>query len=394
MNIHEQQFLTVLTAALQGAAIDPNDLYEADWTALLQLARIHRVLPLFCQAVRPAPEPVKAMHGILRQQVARQAQRTHAFSAVYRQLLDAGLRPLVVKGIACRSLYPQPDLRPSSDEDLLLRPEEFAAACQILASLGFTESGSGLEKAFLQPDTGLFLELHGLPFPDREDAFAHWNRQFDGLFSQAAPLPLAEQEIWTPSPDDHMLYLVLHSLKHFLHSGVGIRQVCDICLYARTYAGEIRWESFWQRCRALHAELFAAALLRIGENHLSIHSVEIPFSVDELPLLEDILQAGLYGDATADRKRSSHITLDAAAGKRPSLLRAMFPAPARLESQYPYLRNRPWLLPVAWSQRLWRYALASRRSGLSPTASARIGNMRQPLLRQYGIIGQSEPGGK
>lgn len=31
---------------------------------------------------------------------------------------------------------------------------------------------------------------------------------------------------------DHLFYLICHALKHFYHSGFGIRQVCDILLFA------------------------------------------------------------------------------------------------------------------------------------------------------------------
>ena len=126
MNIHEQRFLSVLNAALQGAAIQLNDLPEDDWAQLLQLVQTHQVLPLFCQSLSPTPDCVVGLKGVLHRQVALQTLRTHAFLPVYRQLLEAGIKPLVVKGIACRSLYPQPDLRSSSDEDLLIPPEQFA----------------------------------------------------------------------------------------------------------------------------------------------------------------------------------------------------------------------------------------------------------------------------
>ena len=40
---------------------------------------------------------------------------------------------------------------------------------------------------------------------------------------------------------DHLLYLILHALKHFLYSGFGIRQVCDIALFSERYRDEIDW---------------------------------------------------------------------------------------------------------------------------------------------------------
>ena len=394
MNIHEQRFLAVLKAALQDTAIQLNDQSDDDWAQLLQLAKTHQVLPLFCQSLSPTPDCVAGLKGVLRWQVAQQALRTHAFLPIYRQLLEAGIRPLVVKGITCRVLYPQPDLRPSSDEDLLVPPEQFDAARQLLNALGFRESGAGLELAFRHPDSGLHLELHGAPFPGQEHTYGHWNTLFEDIFDRATPLTLSGHSLWMPSHNDHMLYLILHALKHFLHSGVGIRQVCDICLYANAYGNQIDWPTLLDQCRNLHTEQFAAALLQIGSEHLTFDpdAACLPpcwrsITVDAQPLLRDILSAGLYGDATTDRKRSSNLTLDAASGKKPSLPRTLFPDRSRLLAQYPYLQQHPYLLPIAWTQRLWRYAQSLKDNRANPSESARIGKERVALLRQYGLIG-------
>ena len=394
MNIREQRFLAALKAALQGTALQLNDLPDDDWAQLLQLAQAHQVLPLFCQSLSPAPAGVTDLKSALRRQVARQTMRTHAFFTTYLQLLEAGVRPLVVKGIACRALYPQPDLRPSSDEDLLIAPEQFDATRQLLTSLGFQESGAGLELTFRHPVSGLRMEIHGAAFPGQEQAYGHWNAVFEGVFSRAIRLTVCENTVWTPSHDDHMLYLILHALKHFLHSGVGIRQVCDICLYANAYGSLIDWPKLLDRCRSLRAEQFAAALLQIGSAYLTFDPdiACLPLcwrsiTVDAEPLLRDILSAGLYGDATADRKHSSNLTLDAASGKKASLPRTLFPSRSRLLAQYPYLQRQPYLLPVAWAQRLWRYGRSVKDSRANPSESARIGKERIALLRQYGLIG-------
>ena len=55
-------------------------------------------------------------------------------------------------------------------------------------------------------------------------------------------------------PHEHFLYLLLHAYKHFIYSGVGIRQTCDIALWAQRYAGQIRWERLLEECRRVHKE--------------------------------------------------------------------------------------------------------------------------------------------
>ena len=64
-------------------------------------------------------------------------------------------------------------------------------------------------------------------------------------------------------------YLICHAFKHFLHSGFGIRQVCDIILFANAYGDAIDWERVLKQCREIQADLFAAALFGIGEKYLT-----------------------------------------------------------------------------------------------------------------------------
>lgn len=49
-----------------------------------------------------------------------QTMRTNEFLELNKKLHAAGVRPLVVKGIICRNLYPQPDYRRFGDEDVLV----------------------------------------------------------------------------------------------------------------------------------------------------------------------------------------------------------------------------------------------------------------------------------
>ena len=77
------------------------------------------------------------------------------------------------------------------------------------------------------------------------------------------------------------------------------------------------------RCRELNADKFAAALFRIGSNYLVFDMEKAGYpdawrqlQVDEIPMLEDLLSAGVYGGADMSRRHSSSITLDAVAAQK------------------------------------------------------------------------------
>ena len=395
-------FLQAVQAALKNEYVSWDEpISQEDWKGLFRLAEAHRMLPMVFQAVYrcPAARQVDGqVMGYYRfcslQMVALQAQKTAEFAPVLEALRAAQVQPLVVKGITCRELYPNPDHRLSSDEDVLIHPAAFARCHKALTELGFTTRDpeeASYELSYTREGTSLYLEIHRSLFPPESLAYGDLNRFFPDVYSRG----VEKRGIPTLCPTDHMLYLLCHAFKHFLHSGFGLRQVCDLILFANHYGAEVDWEYVLECCRSIRAERFAAGLFRIGWKYLnfSLELSRYPLSwqavyVDERELLEDILQAGVYGSDDKDRVHSSNITLQAMTAQKQgapnpaSLLQTVFPPMEVMERKYPYLKNKPLLLPIAWTDRILKYG----KSTAKVSGTLRIGNERVALMKRYGIL--------
>ena len=399
MNDNDILLLEALSAALRGEGVSWDEGRVASWSALIRLAQAHNVLPMLAQAVWDDPALRKegatlSLSRTARRLVIHQARRTGDFLLLCRCLQTDGLNPVVLKGLVCRSLYPYPEQRPSVDEDLLIAPEDFARYHEKLLASGLTlaEPGIGLEE---EPEVayeggGLYIELHKSPFPPDSEAYGDCNALFEGALKRAVSVRVDGVTVNTLAPTDHLLYLLCHAYKHFLHSGVGIRQVCDVGVFSERYGSEIDWARIARDCASIRIDRFAAAIFRITERHLGFAMPEAfsDYSVDEGPLLTDMLTGGLYGAEDEDRLHSGIMTLDAVAAqkqgrRRRSLAASLFPSAASLTGRFPYLHARPWLLPLAWAQRAAGYLKNSRTSA---AASVEIGEKRVGLLKQYHII--------
>lgn len=405
MTDREERFLQALQASLLGKQVNwDQPMTSDDWAALLALADTHKVLPMIYQAVYACPAAVSCPAELsatcrarVRRLVLLQTQKTQRFRELLRKLKEAGGKPLVVKGLICRELYPNPDHRMSSDEDLLIPKSQFALFHKLLTDAGMATpdpEGRSYETPYAQPGGSLYLEIHTSLFPPDSPVF----REFNRFFRDAHRRAVLQNGIPTLEPTEHMLFLILHAFKHFLHSGFGIRQVCDIILYANAWGQDIDWQWLLESCRAVRAERFAAGLFRIGWKYLgfSLDKSGYPLSwqaiyVEELPLLQDILSSGVYGSADRSRQHSSTITLRAVETRQThaatGVLRSVFPPVSSLEQRYSYLKEKPWLLPVAWTERLVRYGRETRKTANNaPGESIRIGKERLELLRRYGIL--------
>ena len=196
-----------------------------------------------------------------------------------------------------------------------------------------------------------------------------------------------------------MLYLLLHAYKHLIHSGFGVRQVCDIILWAEHYGAQIDWTLLREQCRQVRAWKFARAVFRIGLNHLEFDPGKAGIPTEYLEdesgyreLLEDLLESGVFGGKDLSRKHSSTITLRTVESNRNgssySLCQTLFPGAAAMEGQFPYVKKYPFLLPLAWCQRFVKYGgeLLRSKEGNEAAESLRIGKRRTLLLKELDII--------
>ena len=409
MNPVNEKFLILLRTALTDeipAGLDSTT--DDEWQQILQTAAAHHVLPLIYAAACRIPgikqNPVfLPVRQEIFQQVFQQVRKTNEFLQLFRHLTDGGITPLVTKGIICRHLYPQPDQRPSGDEDVLIPPAQFEACHRLLLDFGMEAAEDDLtayEVPYRKPGSPLYIELHKSLFSPESDAYGDWNRFFAGVFDQAVEEDFYGTKVRTLSPTDHFFYLICHAFKHFLHGGFGIRQVCDIILFANKYGPQLDWERIMELCREIRGVKFTAALLKIGQRYLVLDPDAAccppcwqETQVDEGPLLADLLESGIYGYSSMSRRHSSSITLDAMAAQnqgrqaKSTLVSALFPSAKKLEGRYPWLKDRPYLLPAAWADRILKYGKETKSTVDSSAGDAmRIGSQRIALMKAYDII--------
>ena len=393
----ETQFLHIAKAAISGGDLPAE---KVDWPAIFTLANQQKLLPILFETARktPAAGENAALFAVTKQQVIgqvlNQTVRSAEFSDLYHKLRSAGLHPIVVKGQLCSRLYPLKDHRISADDDLYISDAEFMACHEQLLANGLRigtpadELATADEVSYTKNGSPLYIELHRHLFDSAEDAHDELNHFFADLN------PVEIDGFLAMPPHEHLLYLLLHAYKHFVRSGIGLRQFCDIGLWALEYHDEIDWQRLHDQCASVHAATFAAAAFRIARDDLGIDfDLPMPWdaSIDVEPLLHDTLCGGVYGSNDLTRLHSSTVTLNAVkasrTGEKSSVLRTVFPKREYLERRYPYLKKRPYLLPVAWVQRIAHYA-SEKQSGTDNSASGsiKLAKERIELMKRYGIM--------
>ncbi len=311
MDRNERIFLSLLGNAAAGTKADlPEDAASADWAGIFRLASRRHVLPMIVDAAHQSgvsgavPAPYAAQAARL---MTVQTQQTANFLALYRFLHNRGLAVMVVGGLICRALYPQPDQRISQAEHLLIPPDHIGRVHEALLEYGLETDTPEAELSlrhtisYRARDSRLYLDVHRYLFPPEADADGGYNRFFRNVWTDCLTQTAEGVPVITMQYTDHLFFLICRAMLHF-PGEFGLRQVCDICLYAGAYGEQIDWERVLRQCTAVNAVSFAAALFRIGRVHLGL--ADIPSLPDALLAQEQDEAAMLKELLGADRERS------------------------------------------------------------------------------------------
>ena len=410
-------FLYVLCSHIrqQDVSDEIKRLSNEELMILYRMSITHSVFPMFYDVISHT-DSFDALTSDLKRQwkrqaiatVAEQTVKSERFRKLYRKITGAGLNCLVVKGIVCRHMYPKPDLRSSNDEDIYISSDEFLICHNLLLENGMravdkvdTDNIKDIHVvSYVDSATGLHIELHQTLFEEDSKAYGYMNSYFKDSFKKAVSIQVDGNILKTLEYTENMLYLICHAFKHFVMRGFGLRQLCDILLFAENYGDRINWNYIEKTTKEIGADVFFVNLLDIGKRYLEfskekacMREVFESVAADSDDLLEDLLDAGVFGKSSDSRLHSNSMTLNAmerretASNSKKAALGALFPRLDIMKKRYTILNRLPFLLPVMWIVRLFSFLFSKKKDkNNSAMDTLALGNKRIELLKKYKII--------
>ncbi len=159
----------------------------------------------------------EVLHQAFRLQALQSAIHEQHIEKVFRLLRNAGIQGLLAKGWAAARLYPDAALRPYGDIDLLVHPNDYKAAKEILDGPAAADCWVDLHKSFSEID----------------------ERDIDELFSRSVAVSLGQEEIRVLGPADHLALLCVHLLKHGAWRPLWL---CDIAAAIESEPADFDWD--------------------------------------------------------------------------------------------------------------------------------------------------------
>lgn len=343
--VQQHGIIQLVRAALTGQAQHlPDDFSLVDVQPIAKKHQCENIL-YYGALVCGIPETAPAMHKLQErtlQYYAINESQQYELQKIYETFDAAKIDYLPLKGAILKPKYPYADMRVMSDADILLRPEQYAAAGKILESLGYVFLYESNHELVYGKDL-IRVELHKCLIPTyHQELSAYFTSSWD-----LAERVSNDSCCYRFSPEDTYLHLFAHFVKHFRDGGIGLRHFADLWIWGKAFP-DMNWDKINQ----------VLVEMRLGEFHKNIRrTLDVWFSDvaenEQTQLITDyIFSSGSYGSRT--RRRIGMAAVNAVGSKnakqiyRRSLFGLIFPKRKQLIKDYPVLENHGWLLPLVW----------------------------------------------
>lgn len=408
MSEAKRQFISCFAGALHPGREKGADLYGAQrefWEEILDLSVKHHVAPVIYDQlaadgrISKVPEDIRGQWRYLAVRcILEQERRTQEMIKLCKILREHNILALVMKGAVVREVYPHPDYRMSSDEDFLIHLKDLRKCDLLLRSQGFEPHPvySSEERSYTHRQTGFRVEIHTALFK-RESVYNKMNVGLENVMNASKEILIHGERVRTMNDTDHMIYLVGHFYQHFTGSGVGIRQLGDIVLYAERFGKQINWGRIDEYFKMQKLEGFWRTVLELGIHFLEFDAAGSGIRINNIrekdkmeEIILDILESGVFGKSSPERRYSGNVMHTALLYKQKSMIfrmaKVLFPGQEQMKLLYPWVENNYFLVYPAYVLRAMRCWNQMVRGHENPGRAVHIGMMRIRMAKKYGML--------
>jgi len=247
--------------------------------------------------------------------IMKNVQKLHNIHELLNDFNANDIEHCILKGESLSHLYAYPDSRMSGDVDILVSPKQEEFAMDILRKNGVdVEPRFELSHhAHCNSKKYGIIELHTSLYGDLYNDIV-----FHGKITITEnPTKMQLSDLYTINTlgiTDGLYYTFAHLIKHFISSGIGIRQIMDLLLYIKTYKSDIDIVSFQKVMRELKFNKFMDNILEIGVSYLNFEPSDFyEFSFDQQTvdaIVNDTIKGGIFGRNEDERKEFSNFYME------------------------------------------------------------------------------------
>lgn len=364
MNETQSYIIKNLNYSLRGKKMDIPLNTNINWNEVIEECRQHQISSLVYSGI--SKESLKNIDKNILDKWKRetfmsgvyQINHIKQISNVLNILNTNNIPVIVLKGLVVRDLYPKSELRTMGDADILVHEKDLDNVVNILKEEGYIEHGRNVFHIEFSRGNS-HIEVHWTLA--NEEMFNGIAEFKDETWERAIEVKVGESKPLSMCDEDLLLYCCIHMAKHFINSGFGIRQVCDVLLLVEKRGQYIDWDSFVTRIKRSGVYKFTKSIFSICNR---LFEMRIPNELKEFTefdnvYLEELIDA-IWKNGVHGKKNKVGIIARNLIKEEKSknnnwigiIKKIYFPTGKSLSERYSYAKNNKALLPVAWIHRL------------------------------------------
>ncbi len=239
------------------------ELSELDWNGVVENAIDHGVSPFIWHHIKPFAQALgipRSVNNKFSNLYLRSVGKGEVIRNQLHSLLQLfeqnGFPVIVVKGAyLADKVYQDFSIRPMTDIDILIKPEDAHSVENTLLASGYgalkstSEPISSNHYIYKPICNGVRVEVH-IDLRSRDN-----DRSFDinDIWRRSVVATIVGCKARALGLEDLILYQCYHHSKH-LFKHFGLRSLCDLALIIKHNAGNINWELLAERSKEWHAE--------------------------------------------------------------------------------------------------------------------------------------------
>ena len=319
-------FLELIRSAIWNRKADENlfnDVNESVWKEIIVFAESQSVRALIYDGILTLPKSVwpdkKTVYKLFLQTeiIEKRNQKfideLKSISAEYSKI---NCQFILLKGQGNGSLYPNPSHRSPGDIDLYLyRKDDYLKANRWAVSNGFKLEDENIHHQG--------FEYHDIHIENHKNICFFGIKKYDRLIDEKIKdiiqknmfekIDLDGLRVKILPVELNAFYIFYHLFHHFIHLGIGMRQLCDWTLFMKTYSADINSKSFNELVDSFDLTYAMKSFASFTVKYLGAKPEYFPFETDINNkyvdiILEDVFSGGNFG-YDLFKKRTFHSEL-------------------------------------------------------------------------------------
>ena len=372
-----------------------------EWNGICKESISQSVLPLIYAVlveVMPLEEKAKWQRLIYRM-LANNVQVLFEHKQVHEIFTREKIPYVIIKGACSAKYYSEPKLRMMGDVDFVVKEKDLTRAGDVLKKEGFIWTEDKEHPA------------HHVYFKDRSTWEMHWTMSGiptgeNGKNARKFFDEIIETSVYDSNgyniPDEfhHGLVMLIHTARHLVNTGIGVRHLCDWAVFAEKFDDNEFKDIFEEKLKVCGLWRFAQLLTQISIKYLGMSEKAWAMEdVDEeylISLMSDIFSGGNFGRKDLERINQAKLFTNQRSGtvsEEGFIRQGVTAMNERALRAMPIVKRIPVLVPFSWLYVGIRHLRRIRR-GLRP--SIHIDKMlegaseRRSIYKEFHLFEESE----